>query len=352
MSGCFLRVFLGLISPDISAEVSYESEIWIEIYVDIDWRKEDSVSFEGVVVLAGGVGASKFLTGLILVTPPERITIVGNTGDDFNVCGLRICPDLDTITYTLAGKVNVPRGWGVDGDHFDCLEWLQAYGAPSWFQLGNRDIATHLWRTYLLEQGVGLAEITARISRTWGLRSTLLPMTEAYTPTRILTDQGDLHLQEYLVREKCRPRVLQVSYRHVEQSVFPPRLPEKVAGACQIVVAPSNPLISVGPILAVPGMKALLRGSGLPVTAVSPLVGGRALKGPAAKMLKELGHPASALGVARMFQGIVNQFVLDSQDKVLKKDIEGLGMKVKVVNTIMASLADKVALAQAVMGPW
>ena len=307
---------------------------------------------EGVVVLAGGVGASKLLVGLSQVIPPELITIVGNTGDDFKVCGLRICPDLDTVTYTLAGKVDPSRGWGVAGDDFDCLEWLQAYGAPSWFQLGDRDLATHLWRTHLLGQGVGLAEVTARIGRTWGLRSLLLPMTESYTPTRIVTDQGDLHLQEYLVREKCRPRVLQVSYRHVEQSRLPSGLPERVAGACRVVIAPSNPLISIGPILAVPGMKGLLRGSGLPVTAVSPLVGGRALKGPAAKMLRELGHPASALGVARMLQGVADQFVLDTQDRALKPEIEGLGMQVKVTNTVMAGLGDKVALAQAAMGPW
>ena len=310
------------------------------------------MSSEGVMVLAGGVGASKLLMGLSRVIPPELITIVGNTGDDFKVCGLRICPDLDTVTYTLAGKVDPSRGWGVSGDDFDCLEWLQAYGAPSWFRLGDRDLATHLWRTYLLGQGVGLAEVTARIGRTWGLRSLLLPMTESYTPTRILTDQGELHLQEYLVRDKCRPRVLQVGYPQVERSRLPPGLPERVAGACRVVVAPSNPLISIGPILAVPGMKDLLQGSGLPVTAVSPLVGGRALKGPAAKMLKELGHSASALGVARMLQGVANQFVLDRQDSALKEEIEGLGMQVKVTNTVMTSLADKVALAEAVMGPW
>ena len=307
---------------------------------------------EGVVVLAGGVGASKLLVGLSRVIPPELITIVGNTGDDFKVCGLRICPDLDTVTYTLAGKVDPSRGWGVSGDDFDCLEWLQAYGAPSWFQLGDRDLATHLWRTHLLGQGVGLAEVTARIGRTWGLRSLLLPMTESYTPTRILTEQGELHLQEYLVREQCRPRVLQVRYPQVERSRLPPGLPEKVASASRVVVAPSNPLISIGPILAVPGMRDLLGSSALPVTAVSPLVGGRALKGPAAKMLRELGIPASALGVARMLQGVANQFVLDRQDRALKEEIAGLGMQVKVTNTVMTSLADKVALAQAVMGPW
>ena len=307
---------------------------------------------EGVVVLAGGVGASKLLVGLSQVIPPELITIVGNTGDDFKVCGLRICPDLDTVTYTLAGKVDPSRGWGVSGDDFDCLEWLQAYGAPSWFRLGDRDLATHLWRTHLLGQGVGLAEVTARIGRTWGLRSLLLPMTESYTPTRIVTEQGELHLQEYLVREQCRPRVLQVRYPQVERSRLPPGLPEKVASASRVVVAPSNPLISIGPILAVPGMRDLLGSSGLPVTAVSPLVGGRALKGPAAKMLKELGHSASALGVARMLQGVANQFVLDRQDSALKEEIEGLGMQVKVTNTVMTSLADKVALAEAVMGPW
>ncbi len=307
---------------------------------------------EPIVVLAGGVGGSKLLVGLSQVISPELMTIVGNTGDDFEVCGLRICPDLDTITYTLTGKVDPSKGWGVVQDSFRCLEWLQAYGAPSWFRLGDRDLATHLWRSYLLRQGVGLAEVTAGIGRTLGLRSSLLPMTESYTPTRILTDQGELHLQEYLVREECRPRVLKVIYANVEESRLPPGLAEKVARAMRVVVAPSNPFISIGPILAVPGMKDLLQGSGLPVTAVSPVVGGRALKGPAAKMLRDLGYPASALGIARMLQGIANRFVLDRQDSALAEEIAGLGMKVKVTNTIMTSLADKVALAREVMEPW
>ncbi len=307
---------------------------------------------EAIVVLAGGVGGSKLLVGLSRVTSPELITIVGNTGDDLEVCGLRICPDLDTITYTLTEKVDPSKGWGVFQDSFQCLEWLEGYGAPSWFRLGDRDLATHVWRTYLLRQGVGLAEVTARIGRTLGLRSSLLPMTESYTPTRILTDRGELHLQEYLVREECQPRVLKVVYGNVEESRLPAGIPEKVARAKRVVVAPSNPFISVGPILAVPGMRDLLRGSGLPVTAVSPVVGGRALKGPAAKMLRELGYPASALGVARMLQGVANQFVLDRQDRALKEEIAGLGMQVKVTNTVMTSLADKVALARDVMGPW
>jgi LPPG:FO 2-phospho-L-lactate transferase len=304
-----------------------------------------------IVVLAGGVGAAKLLLGLSHEMPPEQITIIGNTGDDIELFGLRICPDLDTIVYTLSGRVNPETGWGVTGDTFQCLQALGGYGGVTWFKLGDRDLATHLWRTYLLGQGLSLTEVTDKICKAAGLRSQLLPMTNSYTPTRILTDSGELHLQEYLVREQCQPRVRGVNYSNVEQAQMPAGMEESILAADAVILAPSNPFISIGPILAVPGMKQALCRTAAPVLAVTPIVGGRALKGPAAKMLLELGHPASALGVAQIYRGLAKVFVLDRQDMALKDEIEALGMKVSTTDTVMNNLDDKARLARHLLEP-
>ncbi len=298
-----------------------------------------------IVVLAGGVGAAKLLLGLSHVMPPEQVTIIGNTGDDIELFGLRICPDLDTIVYTLSARVNPETGWGVLGDSFECLEALGGFGGETWFRLGDRDLATHLWRTHLLRQGLSLTEVTDRVCRATGVRSRLLPMADSYAPTRILTDQADLHLQEYLVREQCGPRVRAVQYSNIEQVKVTEGIEQSILGADAVILAPSNPFISIGPILAIPGMKKLLNSSARPVVAVSPIVGGAALKGPAAKMLLELGHPVSALGVAQIYQGLVDVFVLDNRDVALKEEIESLGMKVSATETVMNTLNDKVRTA-------
>ena len=299
-----------------------------------------------IVVLAGGVGAAKLLLGLSHVMPPEQITIIGNTGDDTELFGLRICPDLDTIVYTLSGRVNPETGWGIREDTFECLQALGGFGGETWFRLGDRDLATHLWRTHLLRQGLSLTEVTDRICKATGVRSRLLPMTNSYTPTRILTDLGDLHLQEYLVREQCRPKVREVKYFNVEQAQLAPGIEECILAADAVILAPSNPFISIGPILAIPGMKQVLSRTSAPVLAVTPIVGGRALKGPAATMLLELGYSASALGVARGYQGLVDVFVVDNQDMVLKGEIEVLGMKVNAADTVMSTFEDKTRLAR------
>ena len=299
-----------------------------------------------IVVLAGGVGAAKLLLGLSHVMPPEQITIIGNTGDDTELFGLRICPDLDTIVYTLSGRVNTETGWGIRKDTFECLQALGGFGGETWFRLGDRDLATHLWRTHLLRQGLSLTEVTDRICKATGVRSRLLPMTNSYTPTRILTDLGDLHLQEYLVREQCRPRVREVRYSNVEQAQLAPGIEECILAADAVILAPSNPFISIGPILAIPGMKQVLSRTAAPVLAVTPIVGGRALKGPAATMLLELGYSASALGVARVYQGLVDVFVVDNQDMVLRGEIEVLGMKVNAADTVMSTFEDKTRLAR------
>lgn len=307
---------------------------------------------KSVVVFAGGVGGSKFLLGLSHVIPPQQITIIGNTGDDMELCGLRICPDLDTIAYTLSGQVNEAQGWGIQHDTFTCLKYLQRYGFPGWFRVGDKDLATHLWRTHLLGKGIGLVEVTARISQTLGLRSTLLPMTESFTPTRLLTDQGDLHLQEYLVREKMHPRVRKIIYTNIAQSSLPVDVEKAMNSAGMVLLAPSNPFISIGPILEVPKMKGLLKYSNCPVVAISPVVGGKAFKGPAVKMLSELGYSPSALGIAQFLRGIANCFVLDFKDSCFYEQVKALGMKVKVTNTIMTSQADKIALARSVIEEW
>jgi LPPG:FO 2-phospho-L-lactate transferase len=299
-----------------------------------------------IVVLAGGVGAAKLLLGLSHVVPPEEIAIIGNTGDDTELFGLRICPDLDTIVYTLSGRANPETGWGIEKDTFECLQALGGLGGETWFKLGDRDLATHLWRTHLLRQGLSLTEVTAKICKAIGVRSRLLPMTNSYTPTRILTDLGDLHLQEYLVREQCRPRVREVKYSNVEQAQLPPGIEECISAADAVILAPSNPFISIGPILAIPGMKQVLSRAAAPVLAVTPIVGGRALKGPAAAMLLELGYSGSALGVAQVYQGLVDVFVVDNQDMVLKEEIEVLGMKVRAADTIMTTFEDKTRLAR------
>ena len=298
-----------------------------------------------IVVLAGGVGGAKLLLGLSHVIPPEQMTIIGNTGDDIELFGLRVCPDLDTIVYTLSGRVNPETGWGIVGDSFKCLEGLGGYGGETWFRLGDRDLATHVWRTHLLRQGMSLTDVTTWICKASGIRSRLLPMSDAYTPTRILTDQGDFNLQEYLVRERCQPRVQELRYSDIEQARPAAGIAESLLSADAVILAPSNPFISIGPILAVPRMKELLSETAAPVVAITPIVGGVALKGPAAKMLLELGYPVSAVGVAQIYRDLVDLFVLDNQDAALQPQIEALGMKVSTTDTVMNTLNDKVRLA-------
>jgi LPPG:FO 2-phospho-L-lactate transferase len=302
-----------------------------------------------VVALAGGVGAAKLVWGLAQEGLGSRLSVVVNTGDDLEAFGLRICPDLDTITYTLAGLSNRTWGWGLEGDTFRCLEALGRFGANTWFGLGDQDLATHLWRTSLLNRGWGLAAVTAHICEALGVEVSVLPMAEGYTPTLVETDVGRLHLQEYLVREKCAPRVRGFEYTGLSCQRAAPGVEKVIRNARIIVICPSNPFISVGPILAVPGVRrAVVKSRGL-VVAVSPIVGGRALKGPAAKMLRELGHPVSAEGVARIYQGLLDVFVLDERDAGSAASIERLGIRVVVRNTVMDTSGAKRALARALL---
>jgi len=299
-----------------------------------------------ITCLTGGVGGAKLGLGLSRIVPVDQLTFIANTGDDFELLGLRISPDVDTLIYTLAGKVNPETGWGLAGDTFRCLEAARACGLDMWFRLGDLDLGTHLWRSELLRQGRPLGEVVAALANSFGVRNRILPATEAYVPTYVRTGTDRLHLQEYFVREQCQPRVEAIEYRGAERSAPAPGVVEALRESELIVIAPSNPLISIDPILAVPGVREAIKGRRGRAVAVSPIVRGKALKGPAAKMLEELGIGASAAAVARHYEGLIDVFVIDEQDRAATPAIEQLGLKVIVTDTIMNSLEDKVRVAR------
>jgi LPPG:FO 2-phospho-L-lactate transferase len=299
-----------------------------------------------IVALGGGTGASKLLLGLCHVIDPADLTVIVNTGDDFSLHGLTICPDLDTTAYTLAGFADPERGWGIDGDTFSALSWLRRYGREAWFHLGDRDLATHLHRTALLREGQTLAEVTDRIRRSLGVRARILPMTNEPVSTIVLTDRGPMALQEYLVRDGARPAVRGVSFDGVDRSRPAPGVLEAI-GACQgVILCPSNPIISIGPILSVPGIRDALRTTEAPVVGVSPVVGGRSLKGPTDKLLAGLGYDVSALSVARLYRELLDLFVIDRLDAELAPAIEALPVLVRMTATVMGNLEAKIGLAK------
>ncbi|HWS55122.1 MAG TPA: 2-phospho-L-lactate transferase [Pyrinomonadaceae bacterium] len=303
-----------------------------------------------ITALAGGVGASKFLDGLSRVTGPEELTVIVNTGDDIELFGLYVAPDLDIVTYTLAGVVNPETGWGVSGDTFECLGALSRYGADQWFALGDRDLATHVYRTWQMRRGATLTEVADHVRRSLGVRARILPMTDTHTPTTILTDEGPLHFQEYFVKRRAQIEVRGLRFENVERARPAPGVAEAILGADAVVICPSNPLISIGPILAVPGMRALLARTPATVAAVSPLVAGASLKGPTDRMMAELGMEVSAAQVARMYAGLLDLFVLDERDAHAAEEVRRAGVEVLVTQTVMRDLAAKVSLAEAVLG--
>jgi len=302
-----------------------------------------------LTALAGGIGAAKFLLGLAAVMPAEDLTIIANTGDDIELYGLRISPDIDTVIYTLAGVINEATGWGLAGDSFQCLEWMARYGEPRWFNLGDRDLATHIFRTNQLRQGRTLAEVTDHLRGALGVASSILPMTDAYTPTRVVTDEGEMHFQQYFVGRHCEPRVKALRFDNIEAAQPAPGVLAAISEADAIIICPSNPFISIGPILAVPGIRDALQTTPASIAAITPIIAGRALKGPAADMLRDLGYEVSARAVAAMYQDFCDLFVLDSSDAALRPQIEALGLRVVVTDTIMQTLADKQRLARDVL---
>jgi LPPG:FO 2-phospho-L-lactate transferase len=302
-----------------------------------------------VVALAGGIGAARFLSGLTRVLAPERIFVIGNTADDAEIHGLHISPDLDTVTYTLAGLADPKRGWGVRGDSFRCLEALGRFGTDTWFQLGDRDLATHLYRTQRLRQGVGLADITAEITAALGVCSQIVPMSDDRVRTRICTPTGELEFQTYFVKRRARDRVISVRFEGASEATPARSVIEAIAGAEAIILCPSNPFISIGPILAVRGVREALQRRRDRVVAISPIVGGRALKGPAAHMMKSMRLRPSAVEIARLYADFVSIFVLDEVDRKQATLVEKLGMRPVVTNTVMRGLRERKSLARAVV---
>jgi LPPG:FO 2-phospho-L-lactate transferase len=299
-----------------------------------------------VVALAGGVGAARFLDGLTRVIEPEHVYIIGNTGDDAEIHGLHISPDLDTVTYTLAGLANPLHGWGLRGDSFRCLEALGRLGADTWFQLGDLDLATHLHRTERLRQGATLAEVTSEIAAALKVRSTLVPMSNERVRTRICTPTGELEFQTYFVKHRARDRVTAMRFEGAAEAAPAPGLLDAIEKAAAIILCPSNPFISIGPILAVPGIREALQRKRDKVAAISPIVGGRALKGPAAKMMKSMHLRAAAAEVAKLYVDFTSVFVMDEVDGRQAAQVEALDMRPVVTNTIMRGLRERKALAR------
>jgi LPPG:FO 2-phospho-L-lactate transferase len=298
-----------------------------------------------VCALAGGVGGAKLASGLQDVLRPGDLSMVVNTADDFDLWGLHICPDLDTVMYTLAGISNPETGWGIVNESFETLNMLESYGEETWFKLGDRDLATHILRTSRMISGETLTEVSAGLSIALGVESAVLPMSDDPVLTILETPEGRLEFQEYFVRRGQRDKVLGIELRGIEEAGPTESVLAAISGADVIVFCPSNPVVSVGPILALPGMTEALATSSAPKVAVSPIVGGRALKGPADRMLASLGHEVSATGVARMYAGLVDGMVVDRADQSERAGIEVLGMRVLVTESVMHDAEDRARLA-------
>lgn len=304
-----------------------------------------------VLALSGGVGGAKLALGLHAELAPGQLEVLVNTADDFEHLGLTICPDIDTLLYTLSGRANRELGWGLEGESWTVLDALDDLGGETWFRLGDRDLATHLWRSAELAGGRGLSGVTAALARRLGIRSRVHPMSDQKVRTLVATGAGELPFQHYFVRERCEPAVRGFRFAGLEAARPNPAvislLKEPLAG---IVICPSNPFVSVDPILRLPGMWQALRDAPAPVIAVSPIVAGVAIKGPAAKMMEELRLPVTAPGVAghyaAQYPGLLDYFVIDRSDATLAGDIERLGIRCAVTGTVMKTLDDKKKLAR------
>ena len=304
-----------------------------------------------VVLLAGGVGGAKLAAGLASRLG-GRLAVVVNTADDLERHGLLVCPDHDTVLYTLAGLADREQGWGLAGETFAAAAMLERLGEETWFRLGDRDLATHLVRTRLLREGRRLTEVAAFLAARLGVRAAILPMTDAPVRTMIRTDDGWLDFQEYFVHRHQAPEVHEVTFRGVDSSAATPEVLAAIERAAAIVIGPSNPVVSIGPILAVPGVLEALaaaRSAGRPIVAVSGIVAGQALRGPADRMLRSLGHEPSALGVARLYRDVATAFVLDTLDAALEPSVGRLGLRTRVADTVMTDDASRARLAATVL---
>ena len=305
-----------------------------------------------IVALAGGVGGAKLAHGLAQVLPPEDLTVIVNTGDDFEHYGLYICPDLDTVCYTLARIANPETGWGRADESWHAIENVSKLGGADWFRLGDKDLGTHLERTRRLKEGYSLSQITKDFCKAWGIEHTIIPMSDKPVRTFVETEEGELAFQEYFVHRRCEPRVTGFWFDGVEGAEPARGAREAIQSANAVVICPSNPWVSIDPILKVlsllpspPSQRERGWGKGKRVVAVSPIIGGQTIKGPAAKMYRELGIEPSALAVAKHYQDLVTDFVLDQIDEQLNESIKGLSMRTYVTNTLMRSHEDRKRLA-------
>lgn len=299
-----------------------------------------------IVALAGGVGGAKLAHGLAQILPPEDLTIIVNTGDDFEHYGLYICPDLDTVCYTLAGLANSETGWGREDETWNAIRNASRLGGPAWFNLGDMDLGTHLERTRRMKEGQCLSEITQDFCKAWGIQHTVLPMSNQKVRTIVNTDVGELAFQEYFVHRRCEPRVKGFRFEGADTAEPAPRAREAIQSADAVVICSSNPWVSIDPILRIISPLPMGEGTGVRVFAVSPIIGGQAVKGPAAKMFRELGIEPSALAVSNHYRSLLTGFVIDTIDWELKGDILKIGVQVLVTNTLMKSHVDRSRLAQ------
>ena len=305
-----------------------------------------------IVALAGGVGAARMLRGLVSVVEPEKITAVVNTGDDIVMHGLHVSPDLDTVTYTLAGMINPETGWGLVGETWAAMEQLRAYsgGRLGWFNLGDKDLGTHLYRTSRLLEGATLTEVALEIAQRWGVKVRIIPMSDQRIETRVAVADGEIGFQEYFVGRRHEVPVTAIRLAGVEKAEAAPGVLEAIAGADLVVICPSNPIVSIGPVLATGGIGEAVTDARGKCVAVSPIVAGRALKGPADRMLEELGHEPSVVGVARLWARYASTLVIDEADSDLAGDVEDAGMRAVVAPTVMTGPSEAAALARVVLG--
>ncbi|MFX1377853.1 MAG: 2-phospho-L-lactate transferase [Promethearchaeota archaeon] len=301
------------------------------------------------VLLAGGIGAAKFIQGLAKVIEPELIKIIVNTGDDIDLFGLKICPDLDIITYTLANSVDKKKGWGFTNESFNCLSILKKYYDSGWFNAGDKDLATHIYRTDLFKQGFNKAEITKMICQNLGVKSHIIPMSNETVQTFIKTPLGSMHFEEYFIKYKCLPEILNIEFKGIEQALPVKNVLEYIKRANKVIICPSNPIVSIGTILQVKGLKDALSKAKDKVFGISPIIEGTTVKGPADKMMKFYGFEVSCVGVASFYDEFLGNFIIDNKDCELKAKIEELGIRTYCFDTLMINKKKKINLANFVL---
>lgn len=302
-----------------------------------------------ILALAGGVGGAKLVVGLAKTIDPTNLMVIVNTGDDERFHGLHVSPDLDTVMYTLAGLSDPTNGWGIADDSFRALEMLHRYGAENWFNLGDKDLGTHIRRTELLGEGLPLSEVTKQMCQQLGIESRLVPMSDHRIQTMLDTEEGLLTMQEYFVRHRCEPKVSSIFFEGADQSEPSPDFKSALSDSLGLIICPSNPFLSIGPILAIPGVRESIESFDGVRVVVSPIIGGMALRGPAAKLLEDLNFPVSSVGVLQQYSGLCDIFVIDHQDAHLSDNIRDLGVFPSVTSTIMDTQSDKERLAKFVV---